>query len=220
MDRKKSGFTLVEIVVAVAVLSILTVMLYTVFKSGADAWSTSETRLDIFQNARIILEQMTQELAGAFVDDDNGAGFTGKETDFAPGYPGDPTEDLSPDTLEFVTVLGDSIYKIEYELDQANNVLQRKYILDPPDYTNDDYDDIVDEPDDIEERITEFGFNISNINFYYWDEVGSVWSVDGTWVEDPPVFILPRAVKIILELQDTEGNVFPFETHVYLPESE
>ena len=142
---------------------------------------------------------MTQELVGAFVDDGNNADFIGTDGDV------DPTEDGSPDTIEFMTDYRGSIYKIRYEL-QAGHVLHRLYSENPADYSAAPDNDI------------DFGFRVSNINFYYWGVGDANWSLEGGWSEDPPE--LPQAVRILLELQDMEGRTFSLETDVFLPNSE
>lgn len=204
MNKKKyNGLTLIELLVVMAVSTILFISLYTVFKSGADAWSKAKARLEIYQNARVVLDQLSRELPGAFVDATN-ATFTGVNG----------TDD--DDTVEFVTRLGDSIYKLKYQLDPDTNkkILLRKYIKDPPDYTNTDYENVLNEPDGIEEGIVDFGFNINKINFRYYKTSISDWTIDGTWSDTTT---LPEAVKIELELVDSEGKTYPFETKVWIP---
>jgi prepilin-type N-terminal cleavage/methylation domain-containing protein len=213
MNKNKcNGLTLIEILVVIAVSGILFISLYTVFKSGADAWSKAKARLEIFQNARVVLDQLSRELPGAFVDATS-ATFTGEDGD------SDPLVDGSPDKLEFITNFGGTIYKLKYELDPDTNkkILLRKYIKDPPDYANTDYENVLNEDDGIEESIVDFGFKMDNINFYYWDEVTSSWTIDGTWSDTAK---LPKAVKIEIECIDSENKKYPFETVVYLPNSE
>ncbi len=208
MSHKNKGFTLVEVLVVVTILSVLVLSLYTVFKSGVDAWSKSEAHLEIFQNARVILDQISRELPGAFVGGD--AEFTGN----------DGVGENSSDTLEFITNFGDSIYKLKYEL-AADNILERKYIEDPPNYANIDYENAVDEDDGIEEGIVEFGFKVSDIQFSYLP-LGSVdWSsAQPTWSGTT----LPEAVEIEIRLKenpdDDDARAHHFETIVYLPNSE
>lgn len=187
------GLTLLEVLIVVTVLSVLSLSLYTVFKSGVEAWSKSETRLEIYQNARAILDQMSRELAGAFVGGD--VEFRGEA-----------------DELEFVTNYSDSIYKIKYELGD-DNTLKRKYIENPVDYTSADYANKENGPDGTDQGIIDFGFMINDIQFEYWD--GDIW--DDDW-SSPNV--LPGAVKVVIELVDSDDNAYPFETMVYLPNSE
>lgn len=69
--RKKkisNGVTLVELLVAVALLSLLMVAFYTVFKGGTKAYEKGETRVEIIQNARVAFERMVNEIRQALPD--------------------------------------------------------------------------------------------------------------------------------------------------------
>lgn len=196
MVHKNKGLTLIEVLVVVTILSVLTLTLYTVFKSGADAWSKSETRLDIYQNARVVLDQISRELAGAIVGESaaNGARFVGIDAD--------------PDTIEFVTNFAGSLYRIRYERLAGTTRLQRSYEENPADFNNPAYTNI------------EFNELTNDIQFTYWiASASSVPSWD-SWGGPPTTDRLPRAVTIILTLVDPEGNTYRFETMAYLPNSD
>ncbi len=201
MSRKNIGLTLIEVLVVITILSVLSLSVYIVFKSGMDAWSKSEVRLDIFQNARVVLDQMSRELPGTFVG--GGATFTGTNND--------------PDTLEFVTNFANSIYMIEYEIEAGTTILKRKYSKNPSDYTDPGYDDDTDD----DTGIIEFGFKISDIQFTYCDTDTGTWTTDEGWTDTAT---LPAAVKIEISLKenpsDDDAKAHKFETEVYLPNSE
>ncbi|MFH0839677.1 MAG: type II secretion system protein [Candidatus Omnitrophota bacterium] len=223
MRHKNSGITLIETLIAVMILSVLALSLYTVFKSGIDAWTKAESRLEIYQNARAVLDQLSRELVGAFVT----SGATGAKFD---GTYGGSNDD--PDTLVFITDFADSIYKIRYELDDAdpdNKILKRDYIdygvthTPAKDYTNTDYDE------SIELVPPTKGTMVDNIKFTYLAQIDVApfldWSSERTeWLGSgataPAADSLPEAVKIVLTLRDANGNQYPFETIVYLPNSE
>ena len=61
----KRGVTLVELLVAVALLSLLMVAFYTIFKVGNKAYQTGEERVEIIQNARVAFERMVSEIRQA-----------------------------------------------------------------------------------------------------------------------------------------------------------
>ena len=224
------GITLVETLVAVMILSVLALSLYTVFKSGIDAWTKSESRLEIYQNARAALDQISRELAGAFAtpDDPNGAKLVGVD-----GGAGS-------DTLTFITDFADSIYKIKYHLEIPDatypnrKILWRDYIDYSTDtgktYTSDAATDY---------HLTEFvkytkSASVDNIQFTYlaqtdsqafltaWGSARPEWP--GTGAGAPPDDTLPEAVKIVITMRaspyDPNGATYDFETIVYLPNSE
>lgn len=66
--RRKDGLTLIEIVVVIAIFAIFSGMLFTVFKSSLDSWRRAENLLDTYQNARLVLEQMSAEISSALLD--------------------------------------------------------------------------------------------------------------------------------------------------------
>ncbi|MBL7071181.1 MAG: prepilin-type N-terminal cleavage/methylation domain-containing protein [Candidatus Omnitrophica bacterium] len=63
MNRK--SFTLIEAVVAIAILSVITSTLYIAFKRALDIWERSEEKLVIYQTAREALDTMSRGFAGA-----------------------------------------------------------------------------------------------------------------------------------------------------------
>ncbi len=64
----KKGFTLVEMIIVMAILAIFIGSLFMVFKNSIDTCKKSETRLAIYQNARSILDEMTREISPALID--------------------------------------------------------------------------------------------------------------------------------------------------------
>lgn len=70
-----SAFTLVEMLVAVAVLSMLMFLLFTAVNQASRAWLQGENRVETFTAARAALDFMSKELAQAMVN--NELVFTG-----------------------------------------------------------------------------------------------------------------------------------------------
>ncbi len=67
---KARGVTLVELLVAVTLLSLIMVAFYTVFKMGTRAYRTGEERVELIQNARIALDMMASQIRQALPEDD------------------------------------------------------------------------------------------------------------------------------------------------------
>jgi len=63
------GVTLVELLVAVALLSLIMVAFYTVFRGGSKAYKTGEERVELIQNARIALDMMVSQIRQALPPD-------------------------------------------------------------------------------------------------------------------------------------------------------
>ena len=64
-DSRGAGVTLVELLVAVALFSLIMVAFYTVFKEGTKAYQTGEKSVEIIQNARVAFDRMVSEIRQA-----------------------------------------------------------------------------------------------------------------------------------------------------------
>lgn len=64
----KKGLTLVEILVVIVIFSIISSVLFMVFKAGLDSWRRTESHLEIYQNARMALDMITRDLRAAMLD--------------------------------------------------------------------------------------------------------------------------------------------------------
>lgn len=61
-SRRRQGFTLAELLVAVGLLSIVMTAVYVSFNSAVRVWRTSEKDLNVYQDARIAMSIMTNDL--------------------------------------------------------------------------------------------------------------------------------------------------------------
>ncbi len=61
------GFTLLELMTALAITSMLVVMLFAAFNQASRAWTTAENRVETFTQARAALDFMAKELSQAIV---------------------------------------------------------------------------------------------------------------------------------------------------------
>jgi prepilin-type N-terminal cleavage/methylation domain-containing protein len=214
---KRKGLTLIELLVVVAVLSILGVSLYTVFNSGVDAWDAAVERLEIYQNTRFVLDRMTRELSGAFVDEGAIVTLSGAvpASATAPIFWSDRNIVAGHAVQEVLLaiVTADCIYKIKYQTgwnaEEEIFVLQRYYVENPNNFGF----------SGISGEAWKFSGTLLVDNFYmeFYDGNTEAWRQE--WLA-MKCKILPQAVKIILTMQDDDGNTYPFETIVYLPNSE
>jgi len=62
----RPAFTLVELVVAMAIFSLMMMVLINIFSSSQRVWSTTAARNEMFENARIALDIMSRDLQAAF----------------------------------------------------------------------------------------------------------------------------------------------------------
>lgn len=63
--KQKTGFTLVELLVALTITIILTVLLASVVAATLGVWGQGRNRLDTYSNARQIMQRLGDELKGA-----------------------------------------------------------------------------------------------------------------------------------------------------------
>jgi general secretion pathway protein J len=68
MNRPQQGFTLVEILVAVSISSILLVTIYGVFTTMSNARIRVETEGEVYHQARVIFDRIGREIRSSFVD--------------------------------------------------------------------------------------------------------------------------------------------------------
>lgn len=61
----QSGFSLIESVIAVIILVLLTVVVYSVYSFNQRAYEESEKKAELIQNGRVILERITREVRQA-----------------------------------------------------------------------------------------------------------------------------------------------------------
>ncbi len=69
MSGRKTGFTLVELMVTVVISVLITIAFFTIFKGGTSAWRKGEIRTELVQNGRIALDRMASEIRQALPPD-------------------------------------------------------------------------------------------------------------------------------------------------------
>ena len=121
----RKGFTLVELLVAMTVFSVVMTAVYTAFHTGARVWRYGEENMQMFQDARVALTLVSRELRCAFPE--AGHLFYGED---------DRSGDKDNDRIEFFAVRPPlqpgkgqeaRILRIAYHIDQARG--GRGYVL-------------------------------------------------------------------------------------------
>lgn len=189
---KKNAFTLIEILVAMAILVILLTAALVIFRAAASSYRKGETRAQRYQEARFVMERISREIFS-----------------FAPLSANGPYCIGTEDTLYFVTASIDApgaLMEVGYRLDAQSRNLLRGYQLEP-DY---DYQTV-----DAEEV---FCANVSRLVFEYSD--GEDWQ--GSWdsrSEQPQAGRLPRAIKFEITVEDAK-NSESFITTAVIPSAQ
>lgn len=92
--RNRAGFTLLEILVVLALLGLITSWAATLFIDSQDAWRQIRTRTDLGNRAQFALGQIRSDLAAVISPDLTGVPLTGTEA-----YHQGPVLTLADDTL-------------------------------------------------------------------------------------------------------------------------
>lgn len=190
MSRR--GFTLLEMVVAIVIFTIVVSAAYALFESGRSVSLRGERRARLFQTARAVLAMIEADLRGAVLPgEDILTEFTG--TDNADGdLPVDEIETLAINLDGLVTEEPQSDRSIvRYWIDSERGLLrERDGVLSPP---------VVDiEREEEEEDYEEVSADVIGLNLRYFDE--------GTWHdvwESEQERKLPQAVEVTIHVSDT-----------------
>lgn len=103
--KKREGFTLVELLVALAITSILVVLLTSVVSAALSTWRQGRNRLDTFSNARQLIGRLQDEISAAtaakdrieFVENNSSLSTTNPTSEnifFVAPYPNSGSGDL------------------------------------------------------------------------------------------------------------------------------
>ncbi|HBM16845.1 MAG TPA: hypothetical protein DD381_10950 [Lentisphaeria bacterium] len=126
MLRRISLFTLTELVMSMAILSLLITVSFTLFSSYQNTWAITNARQEVFENARIAIDLMTRDLESAiYKTEDSSAPFW----HHAKMSPGANWNEFSNELLAFVTYspippnnnCTSNKYELKYQLYYAAN---------------------------------------------------------------------------------------------------
>jgi prepilin-type N-terminal cleavage/methylation domain-containing protein len=128
--RRSAAFTLVELLVALAITAILVLLLASVVAATLSAWNQGRNRLDTYSNARQILGRLGDELKGAVTN----PAVSGSQIQFVENADLAAVPSPTPGTAENVFFVapypnlgaGD-LCTIAYALDPATHELKRAF---------------------------------------------------------------------------------------------
>ena len=175
----KKAFTLIEILVAMAILVILIGSTIAIFRASTASWRKGEMRAQRYQQARFILQRMTKEISSLFPVSLAGPHCLG-----------------SADRFHFISSSGDApgaLIEVGYWLNEDAEELMRSY-QSSPDYDFGTFDE--------EELLCE---NVTAFNFQY--SMADTWQEN--WDSRPgsvQAGLLPKAVRIEFVLRDERAQ--------------
>ena len=124
VPRVRRCFTLLEVLAAMAVLTVLTGFLFQFLISAQRAWSITETNARIYEGAQVVFDCITRDLQGAITSETDGCRipfFAGKDTPINP-------EDAFlcfVAAVEPNTAADTKLCEVAYKLDATENTLRR-----------------------------------------------------------------------------------------------
>lgn len=130
----KKGVTLMELLVVLALLSIVSLSLFTIFRTATESYSKGDARTQAYQNARAALEQISREIQGALINSNAIVPGTGADSPSFYGFSEGSTNysaNSGGAEIFFITSLkgaGDmDICEVGYWLDTNDWTLMRHY---------------------------------------------------------------------------------------------
>ncbi len=197
-EAKSAGFTLIELTVAVAIFLVFITAAFGTFTMVHDSMARTEAHEDLYQTGRVVLAQLSAELASAYQP----AGST--ETELVGEDTDGPVDSIQSDRISFLTTAhpvdedytyGD-LTRVTYSLDGAGSG-------EPPGlYLEESWTPGLELNEDQAERHLlsplVVGFNCKYL------PVEGDWELE--WVDQTT---LPLAVRVELTLQDPEAQSPP-----------
>jgi len=199
MGEKQQGFTLVEVVIAVAIAAFLMTIVYSVFSTTTQARTRAEESSSRFQQARVFFQRLSRELRGSnWSAGDETTAFT--VTREADGFKEIILTTLAGAALRSGQADGTTV---RYVLEKDNGDLRTLYRL-----ISNNQGSAVGEPEKytIISDIAELGMRVFNNGAWF-----ETWNA-----EDEKR--LPKLVEITLKIR-YEGRDLAFSTTVDIPMS-
>ncbi len=220
---RKNGFTLFEVLMALAILGVLLSLLYMTFHQSMAAMAQTEERAEVVQQGRMVLERMTGDLRGAFL----------------------PLQQLRPSAAYVYGLVGKSTKEGDYFRDRvdftastppyavfdrgAGEIVEIGYFLDhapgAKGLTLFRRQDLPGDGDLLRGgRTLAVCDRVRGLNFVYFSreavkDKNAEGRKDWDTVAGAQRNQLPRRVAIELALEDARGRVHTFRTQVYLSRS-
>ena len=205
VTSSQAGMTLIEIVIAMAMLAFMAVSVVVVMRNSADAQEDIRERTELSQMGRNAMEVMRREFAMAFVSKQT----TEEWVTFFKATDRDPI-----DEVHFVTRAHEKRYSDVKESDLAEIS-----ILGEADRTGGAFatiihreDPTVDDQWDRGGTVLPLAHNVRRLNLRYYDNRKEEWLDEWDSESSEQLNKAPPAVEIFLELEDAKGNTAAFYT--------
>jgi len=183
-----TGFTMIELLVAVLIFSIIASVVYSVFSTGTSVWRRTKDATQISMVINSVLEDLAKELRAAIK-------YTGKDTSLE--FTGEKDKIYFCSLSDTVTDEGQykEIYRISYYADSGQeaetlDLFKRKAPLIKGGF----------EIDDTEERVLVASLDDFKIEYAYRDSMGEIaWSQE--WKNSDEI---PQALRVGIHKSEVE----------------
>jgi len=207
--QNRSAFTLIELIVAIALASILILVTAMIFKQASNAFSQSDARSEVYQNVRAAFDTIKRDVSGATLNTRYEL-FQAFNNVSAASYSAIGAKEGS----DIITLLSSTpnladkpVALITYYL-KTDNVL---YKLENTGTST--LNSAISSVPDSGTTYKELGFNVSTLQFRYQD-------TDGTWVDtwetgtNTAYQYLPAAVEVEMTVSDTLSRYTGTSTNI------
>lgn len=193
--RNNKGFTIVELLTAMGVLAIILFSIGVIFGQVDKVWQETAKRMQVYQNARIAIDLMTEDLSNAVYQ----GAFTSSALRSFSGTSGGTAQDPL-DEFVFWTMRSDGAHKVGYRIN--NGTLERLWAGTAGDSTpnwSSSYPNV-----DV------IAYNAVNMSVLYWTEGTETWDGSGgttaAEVQWPPSYggKLPARMRVDLYMLSNE----------------
>ncbi|MFH0926193.1 MAG: prepilin-type N-terminal cleavage/methylation domain-containing protein [bacterium] len=210
----KKGFTLLEVLVTMAILSIVLMLIYTTYANCVSTIEDTQDLIETEQKARLTLDIMVKTIRGAFYEhEDPNLKFIGKDKEI-----NDAGKSYKVDSLSFIT----ANHPFELE-DEKHDLIEIGYKLNIAPNNQDKIlgvlqirRDVNIDNDDVEKggEVFELCDNIEGLNITYYKSADKKW-VD-EWNSDNENGMPPSAVKLEITLKRRNNMLETYSTLVNL----
>src|SRR3972149_9100928 len=208
--KRQSGFTFVELLIVIALMAILWGVAYTMFYQSKKVFSLSNNKLEMYQYARIAVDEISRDLKGATLKDS-----VGYFRSFTTG-PADAKNNNSVLTFLSLTPNGSStpVTLITYYLKNTDELMRAEY-----NDTSYIYGTISSSIDPSQFTYYKLTANTNYFNLAYFTGSATVSAWDST--SGTTTGRLPDAVSVTLQIYGTgTGNALEtgtFTTQIMIP---
>lgn len=206
----RRGFTLLEIMIAVAITALMGAMVSMAFQTGFNAKEVVETEADHYRMLRAAMNRMSREIGSAFVSDRYDGSRFRDQNDRPTNFIGES------DSLTFTTFAHQRLYTDAKESDQA--VVEYSLRTSTERGANGRMDLMRRENPNIGERMDRGGSTdvlfegVKKVEFAYWDSERKEWEDEWDTRRTEKKSILPTRVRITLVALDENGKEVRYTT--------